>query len=92
MREETRAALADAGLSADFQTLPMLNFRNMASEREAEKNLQFMDSIFERVAARASPFLTPDEIGKFNDFRAKAVQNNRMVLAMNRKMMGPASR
>jgi len=79
-------------LPADFQTLPMLNFRNMASEQEAEKNLQFMDGVFQHVAGRASGFLSAEEIQQFNEFRAKAVQNNRMVLAMNRKMMGPASK
>jgi hypothetical protein len=92
MREETQAALAGAGLGADFQTLPILNFRNIASEQEAEKNLKFMENVFERSAARAAAFLSPEEITKFNEFRTQALQGNRTALVMNRKMMAPGSK
>jgi hypothetical protein len=70
----------------------MLNFRNIASPEEAEKSLGFMDGVFERVAGRATGFLTPEEITKFNEFRKEALQNNRAALAMNRKMMAPSAR
>lgn len=89
MQEETRATLASAGLPADFQTLPMLNFRNIASEEQAEIGLKIMDGTFERAATRAASFLSPEELQKFQEFRAKAVENNRSMILMNRKMMAP---
>ena len=46
MREEAQAALASAGLPADYQTVPMLNFRNIASEQEGEKSLKLLDDIY----------------------------------------------
>ena len=52
MQEETRAALAEAGLPADFQTVPTLNFRNIASEEVGERTLNLLDAIYGRVAAR----------------------------------------
>jgi len=92
MQQETRAALGELGLSADFQTLPILNFRNMASEQEAERNLRLLESIYERAATRVPSFLSPDEVKKFDEFRAKAVANSQAALAMNRKMMAPGGR
>jgi len=92
MLEETQQALASAGLPADFQTVPMLNFRNIASETEGEKNLKLIDDIYERVAARAGSFLTPEDIGKFSEFRKSAINANRMSLMMNRKMMAPGAK
>jgi len=89
MLEETQSALAAAGLGADFQTAPMLNFRNIASETEAEKNLKLLDSIYERVAGRAGSFLSAEELKKFAEFRTAAITQNRMALAVNRKMMAP---
>jgi hypothetical protein len=91
MQEETQAAITSAGLPVDFQTMPILNFRNVASEPLGEQNLKLMDGIFERVGARAGSFLSPDEVQKFNEFRAKAINANRMALTMNRKMMAPGS-
>jgi RNA polymerase sigma factor (sigma-70 family) len=92
MRDETEAALAAAGLPAEFQTLPMLNFRNIASAEEAEKNLKLMEGVFERAAGRATGFLNPEEIIKFNEFRMEALQNNRMALNINRQMMAPGAK
>ena len=89
MQEEIQSALAAAGLAADFQTLPMLNFRNIASEEFGEQSLKLMDNVFERVAARAAAFLTPDELKKWQEFGKAAVDNNRTALLMNRKMMAP---
>jgi len=89
MQQETRAVLGELGLSEDFQTLPILNFRNIASEQDAERNLRLMDTIYERAATRVSSFLGPDELQKFNEFRAKAVSNSRAALTMNRRMMAP---
>lgn len=91
MQEETRAGLAALGLPADYQTLPILNFRNIASEEIAARNLKMMDGIYERTAARARAFLTEEELKKFQEFRAKAQENNQAALLMNRKMMAPIS-
>lgn len=90
MQEETQAALASAGLSADFQIVPSLNFRNFASAEVAEKNLNLLGGIYERVTARASSFLSPEEVTKFGEFRTSAINMNRMALEINRKMMAPA--
>jgi hypothetical protein len=83
--------LARAGLPQDFQTVPSLNFRNFASESEAEKNLKLLGDIYERAAARADTILSPQEIVKFGEFREMAINNNRMALAVNRKLMAPAT-
>ena len=92
MQAETKAALASAGLDPNFQTVPMLNFRNIASEAEAEKNLKLLDGIYANVAAQSSSFLSAEEIKKFREFQASAINANRMALVMNRKMMAPGSK
>jgi RNA polymerase sigma factor (sigma-70 family) len=92
LQEATQAALASAGLPPDYQTVPMLNFRNIASEEQGEQSLKMLDSIYERVAARASTFLSPEELEKFKEFRAGALNTSRMSLTMNRKMMAPISK
>lgn len=89
---ETQQILAEAGLPADYQTLPMLNFRNIASEAEAEKNLKLMDDIYGRAITQASSFLSPEDVAKFGEFRAKANSQQRMVLTMNRTMMAPGGK
>ena len=92
MQAETQSILASAGLNPNFQTVPMLNFRNIASESEAEKNLKLLESIYENVTAQSSAFLSPEEVKKFREFQANAVNANRMSLVMNRKMMAPGAR
>jgi len=89
MREETQQMLASAGLPADYQVVPTLNFRNIASETEAEKNLKLIDNVYERAIARAGSFLSPQEIEKLGEFRKSVNSGNRMALTMNRKMMAP---
>ena len=89
MQDATLAKLARAGLPADFQTTPTLNFRNMASEVEAEKNLKLLDDIYGRVLARLGPVLSEAEVEKFKEFRSIAINGNKMNLAINRKMMAP---
>ena len=89
MQEETKAALAEAGLPPDFQTVPTLNFRNIASEEVGERTLNLLDGIYGRVAARAGAFLSPTEVEKFGEFRTLAINGNRMSLTPNRKMMAP---
>ncbi|MEO6034358.1 MAG: hypothetical protein ABIQ35_03800, partial [Verrucomicrobiota bacterium] len=92
MQAETKAALASAGLDPNFQTVPILNFRNIASESEAEKNLKLLEGIYENVSAQSTAFLTPEEVKKFREFQALAINNNRMGLVMNRKMMAPGAK
>jgi hypothetical protein len=61
LQEENQKASAQAGLSADTQMVPTLNFRNFASEQEAEKNLQLLDSIYEQAQASSGiPFAAGD--------------------------------
>ncbi|NBV21805.1 MAG: sigma-70 family RNA polymerase sigma factor [Proteobacteria bacterium] len=89
VQEETRAGLAALGLPADYQAVPMLNFRNIASEETAARNLKLLDDIYARVATRAATFLTEDELKKFQAGRPEAVKANQTMLMMNRKLMAP---
>jgi RNA polymerase sigma factor (sigma-70 family) len=90
--EETQSALTSAGLPADYQAVPILNFANMASEQQANVSLKLLDDIYQRTAARSSSFLSADELEKFQSFRGIAITNSRTALAMNRTMMAPLSR
>ena len=89
MRQETAAVLAASGLPENYQTLPNLNFRNFASEQEAERNLAMLDSIYDRVTARAANMLDPRELQKFGEYRTNAISANRTLLFVNRKIMAP---
>lgn len=91
-QDETQKAIGQAGLAADYQTVPTLNFRNFVSEEEAEKNLQLLDGIYEQAQTRFAAILKPEEVEKFGEFRKIAINNNRLALAMNRKMMAPPSK
>jgi RNA polymerase sigma factor (sigma-70 family) len=90
MQEEAQTAVANAGRDPDFQLVPFLNLRNIASEEETEKNLALLDSVYERVGIRAAEFLSPEELKKFAEFRQYRINENRMILTINRKMMAPA--
>jgi hypothetical protein len=90
MEREVQAALAEAGLSADYQTVPMLNFRNIASQEAGDRSLKLLEDIYQR-AMRGVTFLSPDELAKFQEFRTAAINNNRAALTMNRTMMAPIS-
>jgi hypothetical protein len=92
LQEEVQAALASAGLPADYQAVPILNFRNIASEQEGDRSLKLLDDIYQRVASRSSSFLSSDDLAKFQEFRTTAINNNRAALAMNRTMMAPISK
>jgi RNA polymerase sigma factor (sigma-70 family) len=91
MQQATQSALAAAGLPADYQTIPMLNFANIASEEQAAQSLQLLDSIYAQVAANASTFLSADELNKFQEFRTNAIKTSQTMLLVNRKMMAPIS-
>ena len=91
MKEETRIALENAGLPPDYQTVPTLNFRNIASEQIAEYNLQLLDSIYAKVSTRPESFLSPQDVEKFAEFRKMAGDNNRVALTVNRKVMMPGA-
>jgi hypothetical protein len=91
VQNAAQAALASAGLPADYQTVPILNFGNIASEQESQQSLDLLNDIYQRVAARASSFLSPDEIGKFQQFTTTAINNSRAVINMNRTLMAPIS-
>jgi RNA polymerase sigma factor (sigma-70 family) len=91
MQQATQSALAAAGLPADYQTVPMFNFANIASEEQAAQSLQLLDSIYAQVATRASTFLSADELNKFQEYRTNAIKTSQTMLLMNRKMMAPIS-
>jgi len=91
IQQEVQAALAQAGLPADYQTVPMLNLANIASEQQGDQSLKLLDEIFQRVAAGAGSFLSAAELAKFQEFRATAIANNRGALSMNRAIMAPIS-
>jgi RNA polymerase sigma factor (sigma-70 family) len=92
MQEEIATGLKNAGLPADFQVLPILNFANIASEAEAEQNLRLLENIYASVATRGAAFLTPEELASFQAFRATAINNSRLALTMNRNLMAPLSK
>jgi hypothetical protein len=89
LREESLAALTSAGLPADYQTIPMLNFRNIASEAEGEKSLKLLDDIFRRAATKGAAFLNAEDLKKFEEFRSTALNVNRSALMVNRTVMAP---
>jgi hypothetical protein len=91
LQDAVQAALTSAGLPGDYQTVPILNFRNIASEQEGDRSLKLLDDIYQRVATRSSSFLSADELAKFQEFRTTAINNNKAALAMNRTMMAPIS-
>ncbi len=87
--QEAQAALANAGLPSDFQTVPILNFVNIASDQQAEQNLKLLDGIYQRVAANAGSYLSPEEITAFQTFAGKAHSNSDAALKANRALMAP---
>lgn len=89
LQEESLAVLNASSLPASYQTVPMLNFRNIASTEQEQLSLQVLDRIYERAAGRASGFLSAAELEKFQAFRSKALENNRAILNMNRQVMAP---
>ena len=64
MQQEAQAALASAGLPAGYQTVPILNFANIASEQQADTSLKLLDDIYQRAAARAGSFLSRGRTGE----------------------------
>jgi hypothetical protein len=92
MQEESAKVLAANNLPANYQTVPTLNLRNIALEETGEKNVQMLDSIFENVATRLGSTWDAKELEKLNEFRQIAVRNNRLALAVNRKIMAPPNK
>ena len=84
--------LAAAGLPPDYQTMPVLNFRNIASEATGDQSLKLLENTYVRVTERAKGFLTAEELAKFSEFGKKAIENNRSALLMNRKLMAPIAK
>ena len=91
LQQATQSTVAAAGLPADYQAVPILNFANIASEEEGAQSVQLLDGIYGQVAANASSFLSADELGKFQEFRTNAIQSVQASLLMNRNLMAPIS-
>ncbi|HEX3625112.1 MAG TPA: hypothetical protein VH280_06790, partial [Verrucomicrobiae bacterium] len=89
IQQESQSAIASAGLPSDFQTIPMLNFVNIASEQQADTNVKLLQGIYQRVISGAGSYLTPEEITKLQAFTTKAIANNNAALNMNRVVMAP---
>jgi RNA polymerase sigma factor (sigma-70 family) len=89
MQQAVQAALASAGLPPDYQTVPILNFRNIASEQEGDLSLKLLEDIYQQAASLAGSFLSSDELSKFQEFKTTAINNNRAALSINRNMMEP---
>ena len=89
IQSATQEALANAGLPADYQAVPILNFSNIASESDGERSLKLLDDIYQRAMGQVASFLSPEELTKFKQFTATAISNNRAALALNRTMMAP---
>jgi len=87
--QEMQAVLASAGLPADFQAVPILNFINIASEDQAAQNLKLLDQIYSQVAGKAGQYLSPDEVTAWQAFAAKAHSNSDAALKANRSLMAP---
>jgi RNA polymerase sigma factor (sigma-70 family) len=92
LQDERLAVLKSRGLPEDYQLIPTLNFRNIASEAEGRKNIALLDEVYAGVQARATTFLSPEELEKFQEFRAMAVKNNELALTLNRKLMAPGAK
>jgi RNA polymerase sigma factor (sigma-70 family) len=92
LQEQVQAALAQAGLPEDYQTIPMLNLRNIASEQEGERSLKLLETIYQQAADRGGAFLSPEDLAKLQEFKAAAINNNRAGLALNRTLMAPISK
>lgn len=89
IQQEAQAAIGRAGLPADYQPVPMLNFANIAFEQQGDQSLKLLDDIFQRTAERASSFLSPEEVTKLQQFKETAISNNRGALSVNRAIMAP---
>ncbi|HVV00104.1 MAG TPA: hypothetical protein VHH88_02005, partial [Verrucomicrobiae bacterium] len=91
IQQQVQTALAASGLSPDYQVVPMLNFRNIASQDLGDQSLALMDTIYQQTISQASSFLSADELEKFRKFVATALNNNRNALTLNRSLMAPLS-
>jgi RNA polymerase sigma factor (sigma-70 family) len=92
MQQATQSVLAAAGLPADYQTVPLLNYANIASAEQGAQSLQLLDSIFGQTAASASTFLSADELNKFQEFRTNAINSTQVHLVVNQKLTAPISK
>ena len=70
MQEGIQAALSGAGLPADYQTVPMLNFGNIASEQEGEQSIKLLDDIYQRLAAAGVFFPQRGGTGEIPGFQS----------------------
>jgi RNA polymerase sigma factor (sigma-70 family) len=91
MEQQAQSVVSAAGLPENYQVLPILNFRNIASEESGTQAVQILTDIYQQVSSRAASFLSPGELTSFQEFQTTAINNNRAALSMNRSMMAPIS-
>jgi RNA polymerase sigma factor (sigma-70 family) len=92
VQNEMQAEMAAAGLPPNYQSVPILNFRNIASEQIQDQSLNMVDSVFTKVEQNAASYMTPGDLKKLQDFHAQALQTSKMTISMNRTMMAPIAK
>ncbi|HVM47786.1 MAG TPA: sigma-70 family RNA polymerase sigma factor [Candidatus Acidoferrum sp.] len=90
-QESAQAALADAGLPADYFLQPAWTYRCVASEQACDRSVKLLDDTLGRTAARASAFLSPDELARFQEFRSSTCQSTKVSMAYMRAYAAPVS-
>ncbi len=87
--DAAQAVLAEAGLPPDYPTVSDMNLRIVASEDEYQRLLKMVGDIFERTAARAGSFLSPEDLGKLDGFKTTILDHAKSQTALKRLVMEP---
>ena len=88
-QQAAATAVAEAGLPADYQTRPELNYVCSASEEGAARGLRVLDDIYQRVAAGGGSFLSPEELGKFEQQRQSTLKDVKLNLTLTQTLLAP---
>ncbi len=89
--EVTKAALADAGLPPDFQPVPELNLRSVASEAGCDRSLTLVKDILLRTVTRSGTFLAPEDIVNLQKYWEGSVRRLKNKLTMERSFLAPVA-
>jgi RNA polymerase sigma factor (sigma-70 family) len=87
--EAAQAVLVEAGLPPDYPTVTDMNLRIVACEDEYQRLLKMVGDIFERTAARAGSFLSPEDLGKLAGFKTTLLDHAKSQTALKRLVMAP---
>ncbi len=89
MKEEKQAVAASSGLPLPGDNQDPAQMQAMFSGEGIEKLLQSQETINQRVYARASEVLSPEQLSAFGTFQTNQFQMMRMGMTMARKFMVP---